>query len=440
MAKPEKRVNKSKKKLRNSRFPRWTKFVVIGVVALAGITVIVRTFAASIFPSTTTKVVSGGGIGRIDSRNPLARSPITLEACRMSDTPGPGKENRVYFGAKLVISKNAADKLNAYWDRYFPEYHIDGQDVPWAADYTRPSSIAYTAQYMVDNDKPTDTKDPYNPILKPSEALSVLSSGKFDSMGQYNARNKSYTASLNGYPRIKRDYVNSTIYGNEAQLWEKDYLARGARSGQASPFPTTQRDGSVITQNPQNPFADYAIYFGKMPGRTQWSYLSGPVGKYNDAKCKAAQPGSKDPYGCTNDPTKYETINNPNPFIRIDVDWANGRAGGGFGTSQTFIENVTNVFRFKDLPKCGNAPATYTRTLEQRNAEASRVNELIYAGTQKANQAIGAAGIDQGLAQENSTYVKMEQIRFENGVSNLVYSGMRPGGGKDTYAIQDDYR
>jgi cell division septal protein FtsQ len=78
------RVSKSKK-LNKSRFPRWTKFAVVGLVAVVGIVVIFNTFAASSLPVNTTKVINGGSVSDENSSSSMARSPITLEpvVCRI---------------------------------------------------------------------------------------------------------------------------------------------------------------------------------------------------------------------------------------------------------------------------------------------------------------------------------------------------------------------
>jgi hypothetical protein len=85
----------------------------------------------------------------------------------MSDTPGEGEANRIYVGAKPVISGFVANKLNAVWDKYYPEYHIDGQNVTYAADYQMPEHVYYDASFIVDRDKPTDTQEQYRDYLLP---------------------------------------------------------------------------------------------------------------------------------------------------------------------------------------------------------------------------------------------------------------------------------
>ena len=93
--KPKSRVNRSSK-ITKRKFPRWAMFVVIGLVAVVGIALIIRTFAAGVLPTNTAKVINGGSVSTDNSVSSMARSPITLEACRMSDTPGEGEANRVY--------------------------------------------------------------------------------------------------------------------------------------------------------------------------------------------------------------------------------------------------------------------------------------------------------------------------------------------------------
>jgi len=399
-----------------SRIPRWAIFVVIGVVFALGVFWLFTTFAAGLLDPNTVRLVSSGGRGKDASQPASERSPITIEACRMSDTPGDGPANRVYFGAKPVYSKEAADKLNSVWDRHFPEYHIDGQDVPWAVDHYRPGGIYYNARYVVDAEKPTDTRDAYNPYYKPSESRAAVASGKYNSMGNYNSRQRSFGVDGNGPPVIKRDYVDATIYGRQANLWEKDYSAQGARNGATSPW-------GIIDKNNPNQSNDYPIYFGKMPGRTAWSYLSGPVATMNKSKCDAT-PAGKAGYGCAGNPDAYDVINNPNPFIVVDVAWASSvYTVDNQPKKQYDIESFSNVVRFKDLPKCGRAPATYTRSLTDRNAEAAKYNRLAEQFKKNAE----AAKIAAGVTQDSDGKLKMEMINFENGITTQIYGGLPPG-------------
>lgn len=501
------RVNKSKK-LNKSRFPKWTKFVVIGLVAVVGIAVIVRTFASGGTVNTAT-IIGGGALSDPNSATSMVRSPITLEACRMSDTPGEGAANRVYVGAKPVISAYAADKLNAVWDKYYPEYHINGQNVTYAADYQLPQSVYYEANYIYDRDNPTDTSSPYRDFLLPSEGYPKFYSGelwKTFAPGQPPALETSLLASPG--PAIKKFWDNGTIYGNAATYIDtpsgnskpvspfpassnistteqsssgsansstESSKSTNSSTGNISRFkPSTSNSTSNSTQststssstnkastpsnnrttqtnttnnmyqsNPNdvsklnsilgtvtsktNP--NLGLYPGTLPGRTSWSYLQGPVAKYNDARCRESQPGNSDPYGCGNDPSKYDPINNPNPFIKFVISWFGGRSVGSVGeNSKLLVDSDVKVVRFKDLPKCGADP------IQVRNQIDSKANfsEVMYSNYERAFNQIKAAGIDVGVAGPGQD--KMAEIFLKNGISPLsslgsgYWTGLPPKG------------
>ena len=497
-----KKNNKFKRKI-----PRWSIFVAIGVAAV-GVFVIFNTFAAGNSTVNTATIVQGGSVGGGNSASSMLRSPITLEACRMSDTPGEGPQNRVYVGAKPVISSYAADKLNAVWDKYYPEYHIDGQNVTYAADYQMPQQVYYTAKYIYERDKPTDTSSQYSDFLLPSEGYPKFYSGDLwetFAPGQPAALNTSLT-SYPG-PAIKRIWDEGTIYGNEAKYID---TPAGGSNKATSPFPasssissteksssassngasTTNQSSSTsntsnnssgtrfkpsgtqssstsstnkstntpntsnrntsqtnTTSTNRNTPSDVSklnmilgtvtsktnpnlgLYPGALPGRTSWSSLEGPVAKYNDARCRASQPGNSDPYGCGNDPSKYDPINNPNPFIKFTTSWMGGRMVGAVGINgMNLVDSQVKVVRFKDLPKCGADP------LQVRNEIDAKANfsQVMYDNYERAFNQIKAAGIDVGVAGPGQD--KMAEIFLNNGISPLsslgssYWTGLPPKG------------
>lgn len=507
------RVIKSKK-LNKSRFPKWTKFVLIGLVAVVGIAVIVRTFASGGTVNTAT-IIGGGALSDPNSATSMVRSPITLEACRMSDTPGEGAANRVYVGAKPVISAYAADKLNAVWDKYYPEYHINGQNVTYAADYQLPQSVYYEANYIYDRDNPTDTSSPYRDFLLPSEGYPKFYSGDLWKTGSLDSSLLAYPG-----PAIKKIWDNGTIYGRQAKY--VDSPAGGINAKPNSPFPassnisTTEQSSSgsansstesskstssstgnisrfkpssrtnnsgqstttsntntnqsattpgnstnksttpsnsstrqtnttnnMYQSNPNdvsklnmilgtvtnrtNPLLN--MYPGVLPGRTSWSALEGPLAKYNDARCRESQPGNSDPYGCGNDPSKYDPINNPNPFIKFVISWFGGRSVGSVGeNSKLLVDSDVKVVRFKDLPKCGADPVQVRSQIDSK----ANFSEVIYANYERAFNQIKAAGIDVGVAGPGQD--KMEEIFLNNGISPIgslgrsYWTGLPPRG------------
>lgn len=516
MAKPKKRVNKSKK-LSRSRFPKWTKFAVIGLVALVGIVVVFNTFAASSMPVNTTKVINGGSVSDENSSSSMARSPITLEACRMSDTPGEGEANRIYVGAKPVISGFVANKLNAVWDKYYPEYHIDGQNVTYAADYQMPEHVYYDASFIVDRDKPTDTQEQYKDYLLPSEGYPQYFSGKFWVPFGVPGQPDWFEKENFDYPgkAVKKFWDNATIYTRNASYIQRNYNGEGTK--QNSPFPassnisttkesssgssssteksstsstgnisrfkpssTTSNSSTQSTTTPSNSTSkttppsnnsrqtntntstqqsnpddvaklnrilgtvtsttnpSLGLYPGTLPGRTSWSYLEGPVARYNDAKCPGGKAGG---FSCGNNPNSYDVVNNPNPFIKFNVSWIGGRNISVVNDNgKRLVEHDLKIVRFKDLPKCGNNP------LQAQNQIDSKANfsEVIYGNYERAFNQIKAAGIDVGVAGPGQD--KMAEIFLNNGISPLAslgsqyWTGLPPKGPDSPQAGYGDQR
>lgn len=343
-----------------------------------------------------------------------ARSPVEIVACRMSDTPYSGENrvsaDRVYVGARPVVTQQTAADLNKFWDKYFPDYHIDsahGKDVTYAADYTLVTNVGFTANYIVDSEKPTDTKDPYSTLYKPSEAMPGLLSGKYNT----DTIKRSVSASQNPQGkqpfRIKRIYDYATIYGRDAQFYEKDYSAVSRTTS-----PNSGRGGLGTSGPGTNAANDLAISPGKLPGKTTWSYINGPVA--------TIKRGSK-----SRNISDHNIINNPNPLVQVKVTWASGRTVDGLendsgGSGYPLTESASNVFRFQSLPKCNNAPGTYTRSIAERRNEAIKFNRIWSEQDAKANAAITAQGIDLTRAQEVSTNTKLRNIRTQHGISPLM--------------------
>lgn len=486
------RVNKAKK-LNKRRFPRWTKFAVIGLVAVVGIVVIFNTFAANSMPVNTTKVINGGSLSDENSSSSMARSPITLEACRMSDTPGEGEANRIYVGAKPVISSYVANKLNAVWDKYYPEYHIDGQNVTYAADYQMPEHVYYDASFIVDRDKPTDTQEQYRDFLLPSEGYPQYYSGKFwetFAPGQPPAFASRYFESPG--KAVKKFWDNATIYTRNASYIERN--SNNDRQKPNSPFPassninttnessssssksssqssssstgnvsrfkpsntssngTTQsssatnnssnksttpsnntRQSNTNTSTQQSSPNDVSklnsilgtvtsitnpqlnLRPGTLPGRTSWSYLEGPVARYNDAKCPGGKEGG---FSCGNNPSSYDVVNNPNPFIKFNVSWIGGRNTSVVNDNgKRLVEHDVKIVRFKDLPKCGNNPLQAQNQIDSK----ASFSQVQYQNYEKAFNQIKAAGIDVGVAGPGQD--KMAEIFLNNGISPLASLG-----------------
>lgn len=439
--KPRVRVNKSKK-LARRRFPRWAMFVVIGLVAVVGIALIITTFAAGVLPTNTAKVINGGSVSTDNSVSSMARSPITLEACRMSDTPGEGEANRVYVGAKPVISSYVANKLNSVWDRYYPEYHINGQNVTYAADYQMPEQVFYDASYIVDKDKPTDTQEQYKDFILPSEGYPQYFSGKFwvpfGVPGQPDWFESKYFSSPG--KAVKKFWDNATIYTRNASYFERNYSGEGSKN---SPFPggtgstssnksTNRTVATTSATNQSNPSdvsklnailgtvtsttnPNLGLYPGTLPGRTSWNYLEGPVARYNDAKCPGGKAGG---FSCANNPNAYDTINNPNPFIKFDVSWMGGRTVGSVNeNSKKLVDHDVKIMRFKDLPKCGNNPL---QTQNQIDSKAD-FSKVIYGNYERAFNQIKAEGINVGVAGKGQD--RMSEIFLNNGISPLASLG-----------------
>lgn len=414
------RVNKSKK-LNKSRFPRWTKFVVIGLVAVVGIVFIVRTFAAGVFPISAKKVIPGGSVGLVSSASSMARSPLIVEACRMSDTPGAGPENRVYVGAKPVVSKVLADRMNKVWDPHFPEYHIDGQDVPWAVDNLNSQQIYYEANYIVDNNDRSDTAKAYTDLLKPSEVDKLIPTGQYN----YDIGPKSYLTK-NGFGpwfNIRKEWLTANYLYNVANYNEKP-LSQSEQSEYINNKLGSNRNarGGNFSAVPANPGINY-ISANQMPGKTIWSYIEGPVALYNKAKCPA---DANNGYGCQNKPESYDLVNNPNPLIKFDVSWLGGRQTGVINGEGAWLnDHVVNVVRFKDLPKCGRTPLP---TVAEQYAKADKYTKLVKdLGLQaKVDAAYRAAGIDPSVAQTTSNNYKMRLINWENGLNQVNFWTGKP--------------
>lgn len=446
------KVKNSKAKLKSSSKSRrhlyMAGFVTVFVVGVASYAYVRSNQRSSMAESVesgvrTADVLTGGSVTTASSSTALAKSPIKVKACRMSDKPGNGKENRVYVGAVPIISVETADKMNAFWNRHFSDYRIKGEDVATAADYTMPASVYFEASYIVEKDNPTKSTGGYDNLLKPSEAIPQIRSGKYDSNSRYDSGKLSTNPNGTSLPRIKREYIPATIYDYRAYYAEKDYAA----NSRPSPFPDGNgRGGSGGNSGSTN---DLAILPGKLPGKTTWSYIQGPVALYNDARCKASQ-NSRDPYGCQNNPTMYDTINNPNPFIKIDVSWANGRLISGLddaqgGTGKPFVEKIQKVVRFSELPRCGSVPGTYKKTLSERQAEAAKFNRIIAEQEVKAAQEIQANGIDITKAQERSTNVKIRDIQLKHGISPIanrqvsIWTGLPAGAGNRKNPVYNQY-
>lgn len=384
----------------------------------------------------------------------------------MSDTPGAGPQNRVYVGAKPIISNYTADKLNAVWDKYYPEYHIDGQDVTYAADYQNPESVYYEAYYIYDKDNPSDATSQYSDYLLPSQVLPIYYAG-----GYWNApggpEGPAYNVSRKDPPGAAerkvweqaaysiakyRDWYNKNLpprpnsnsttetntspTSNSANNSNKSSRETSTRfkpsstssspnnvstssNGNISPE-TLSRDKSDLNKilgtvtslsNPQ-----LAITPASLPGRTSWDFIEGPVGKYNSAKCEAAQVGGKYPYGCKEYTEFWDSINNPNPFIKFDVSWKAGRYVGSVNDSgRQLVEHDVKYVRFKDLAKCGADPIQVRDEIDSK-ANFYEINKSNY---KKAYEQIKAAGYN--LTYGGPQIEKTKAIYLNNGISPLSF-------------------
>lgn len=405
--KPRVRVNKSKK-LARRRFPRWAMFVVIGLVAVVGIALIVTTFAAGVLPTSVKKVIPGGAVSQVDSTTALARSPITVDACRMSDNPGEGPGNRVYVGAKPVISVELANKMNAVWNQYYPQYKVTGQNVPYALDYSGANNVNYSANYIVDRRDPTNTTKQYSDYYNPTEAKSLPDKNRFFAREPIDWK--------------YANFMDSAI----SSIHEKPYDI-AAQSNYINSKLDANTRGLTAANSTRQPDINYIAPF-KLPGKTYWSYIDGPVMVYNDGKCPKAG------FGCQNDRSKYDVVNNPNPFIKFDVSWLSARLAGVVNKESSPVkEHVVKVVRFKDLPRCGVAPVKQNA---EWYAEADRFDKLFkeqnakFQAAYNARSRNGNVSLDQQISLENDFGIYNASV-FTGGISG-TYSG-NPGPGYSAY-------
>lgn len=414
------------------KFSRRTFIAVTVLVAAVGAYHVFRTYAADPLSFDTKKIVGAGSVSTNNSVSSMARSPISLDACRMSDTPGEGAANRVYVGAKPVISKFVADKLNAVWDKYYPEYHIDGQDVTYAADYQMPEQVFYDAYYIIDRDKPTDTKEQYKDFLLPSEGYPQYFSGKFWVPFGVAGQPDWFESKYFNYPgkAVKKFWDNATLNKREAKYVETGYNGEGIKGvksvpsagGSSSSANNKSKNQSAPNNNnsrQSNPSdvsklnmilgtvtsttnPNLGLYPGTLPGRTSWSYLEGPVVRYRNP----------------NNPNSYSVVNNPNPFIKFHVRWLGGRTVGSVGeNSKKIVDHNVKVIRFKDLPKCGNTPLQSQNQIDSK-ADFSKV---IYGNYERAFNQIKAEGINVGVAGKGQD--RIAEIFINNGISPLASLG-----------------
>ncbi|HMS92671.1 MAG TPA: hypothetical protein PKC05_04235 [Candidatus Saccharibacteria bacterium] len=439
----------SKNKL---KIPRWGIVVVIGLVAAIGIFAIWRSFAATgLLPNTTTKVVLNGGYGgeaNVDNMNVNKKSPIEVVACRMSDILDDGPQNRIYVGAKPIITKELASKLNAVWDKDFPQYHIDGQDVPWAADYSMPKNVSFNASYVVDNNNRTDTTLSYGQVNNPSEIFKKLpkggwwsgesyftqyDQGKFPPALQRIGRGVDYGANKNQYPQNQYNVdPNPNISAGwvEAMFRGSSLLTKAIYTDKANNINELLSYNKSVTQNVgrQATYQDnidlakqVPIYFlrpGTLPGRTTWTYMGGKVMIYNQDKCPTRDGA------CVEDPNSYDIINNPNPLIRVSAQWnTNQIPRQTTNGNAPIVESVEKAVRFKDLPKCGQAPITSTKAqIDEFNKIKAKVTQQMSKAT---NERI-AAGVNATawtIPTKGPEAWKASDIDVKNGLSPLVFNG-----------------
>lgn len=424
----------SKNKL---KIPRWGIVVVIGLVAAIGIFAIWRSFAATgLIANVKTKVLTNAGDRRqISNRIIAEKSPITVEACRMSDTPGDGPENRVYFGAKPVVTKELADRLNKVWDNHFPEYHIEGQDVPWAADYAKPYGVGLFASYLVNDKDRTNTTEEYGSLIKPSEAFKKVPQGgwwDYKEMPQpnYLPQILQRLAIVSNFaPNAPKPYpyniYPTTTDPNITGRWTwAQFLAAPIVSYQDMPYDganlaayNNNLTKNVGRQNQTQDNIDKSkvvpfefIKPGELPGRPTWSYLQSRVMKFNKDKC--------DNVG---DPNCYDIINNPNPLVYLEVSWNKGMPNE---------EHIRKAVRFKELPKCGQSPIRNTQ------AQIDEYNKFKAVRDKMPQLSIGNGGTPESW--------KATDTLVNAGVSPLTWSQYwMPGLAKDpSYLLpvkQNDY-
>ncbi len=457
-----KKASKNKRKI-----PRWGIVLVIGLVAAIGIFVIYRSFAATgLVPQVNTKkIIEAGGKQPLDDRGVAHRSPITLEACRMSDTPGDGPENRIYVGAKPIVTKALADKLNKVWDQYYPQYHIDGQDVPWAADYTRPYQVGLTAFYIVDNRNKTETTRKYTSLYKPSEAFSGLTRGGWWANEQtLNSGFMPYALARQGRlmegglqkgkypftmykessdPNVNMDW-NQAIYRATPELttafyqdkpYNNEDLAKATGTILRSRFNDPKNTGTASGAADSPEKINQLTPPGTLPGRTTWSYLTGKVMTYNDQRCPGGDGIAR--------PECYDIINNPNPMIYFDVRWQSsfGNVGQGIasGGSAGPQDNHYSVgVRFKDLPKCGQTPIpTNTQAQVDEYFKISQISKQLRDKAEAEMASKGLVRTASGIPIEKQW--QMSDIEVNNGISPLPSYGFWTPRSDGTWRVLGGY-
>lgn len=442
-----KKASKNKRKI-----PRWGILVVIGLVAAVGVFAIWRSLAATgVLPKVNTKTIIEGGYGgedNVDNMNVNKKSPVEIVACRMSDILGDGPQNRIYVGAKPIITKELATKLNSVWDKDFPQYHIEGQDVPWAADYSMPRNVSFNASYVVDNKNRTETTQAYGQVNNPSEVYKKLPKGgwwsgesyftpydqsKFPPALQRMGRGVDKGPLNNQYPynqykvdpnpNISGGWVSAMFRGSSLQT-EAIYTDKANNINELLSYNKSVTQ-NVGRQNQAQDNIDQAkkvpIYFlrpGTLPGRSTWTYMGGKVMIYNQDKCPRRD-GS-----CIEDPNSYDIINNPNPLILVSARWnTNQIAQQTPNGNAPRVESVEKAVRFKDLPKCGQAPITSTQ------AQIDEFNKIKAKVSQQMNKATNerlAAGINATawtIPTKGPETWKASDIDVQNGLSPLVFNG-----------------